>query len=58
MQCAQCASPRLMTIVVRLAPEEEHLFASCPGCEWKGWFKEGDPVPLDRVLNLASQRRF
>jgi hypothetical protein len=47
-----------MTIVVRLAPEEEHLFASCPGCEWKGWFKEGDPVPLQRVLNLASQRRF
>jgi hypothetical protein len=58
MQCAKCTSKRLMTIVVRLAPEEEHLFASCHGCEWRGWFKEGKAVPLERVLSLASQRRF
>jgi hypothetical protein len=58
LQCAQCTSRRLTTIVVRLAPEEEHLFASCHGCEWRGWFKEGSAVPLQRVLSLASERRF
>jgi hypothetical protein len=58
LKCAQCASRRLTTIVVRLAPEEEHLFASCHGCEWRGWFKEGSAVPLKHVLNLASERRF
>ncbi len=39
-------------------PEEDHTFASCQACEWKGWFKEGTDVPLGKVLALASERRF
>jgi hypothetical protein len=58
LKCAQCASRRLTTIVVKLAPDQEHLFASCHGCEWRGWFKEGSAVPLEQVLSLASERRF
>jgi hypothetical protein len=39
-------------------PDEDHTFASCQACEWKGWFKEGADVPLGKVLSLASERRF
>jgi len=53
-----CTSNRLTSIQIRLAPDEDHTFASCQACEWKGWFKEGADVPLGKVLSLASERRF
>ena len=46
MHCPACASTRLTSIQIRLAPDEDHTFASCQSCEWKGWFKEGADVPL------------
>jgi hypothetical protein len=58
MSCPACASTRLTAIQIRLAPDEDHTFASCQACEWKGWFKEGTDVPLGKVLSLASERRF
>jgi len=58
MRCPACTSNRLTSIRIRLAPEEDHTFASCQACEWKGWFKEGTDVPLGKVLALASERRF
>jgi hypothetical protein len=58
MSCPSCTSSRLTAIQIRLAPDEDHTFASCQACEWKGWFKEGAGVPLGRVLSLASERRF
>jgi hypothetical protein len=48
----------MTAIHIRLAPEEDHTFASCQACEWKGWFKKGADVPLGKVLSLASERRF
>jgi hypothetical protein len=58
MHCPKCSCRNLTSIRIRLAPEEERMFASCHGCEWKGWFKEDDAVPLQDVLSLAAQRRF
>ena len=58
MSCPSCTSSRLTAIQIRLAPDEDHTFASCQACEWKGWFKEGAGVPPGRVLSLASERRF
>jgi hypothetical protein len=58
MSCPSCTSSRLTAIHIRLAPEEDHTFASCQACEWKGWFKKGGAVPLGKVLSLASERRF
>jgi RNase P subunit RPR2 len=55
MHCPACTSTRLTSIQIRLAPDEDHTFASCQACEWKGRFKEGADVPLDKVL-LAGQR--
>jgi RNase P subunit RPR2 len=46
MSCPSCTSTRLTAIQIRLAPDEDHTFASCQACEWKGWFKEGADVPL------------
>jgi hypothetical protein len=58
MQCPKCTSENLTAITIRLAPGEEHVFASCHGCEWRGWFKEGSSVPLQDILLLAAERRF
>jgi RNase P subunit RPR2 len=58
MFCPKCVSDRLTAIHIRLAPDEDHTFASCQACEWKGWFKQGGAVPLGKVLALASERRF
>jgi hypothetical protein len=58
MRCPACTSSRLTAIQIRLAPDEDHTFASCQACEWKGWFMEGADVPLGKVLSLASERRF
>jgi DNA-directed RNA polymerase subunit M/transcription elongation factor TFIIS len=58
MSCPACGSTRLTAIQIRLAPDEDHTFASCRACEWNGWFKEGADVPLGKVLPLASERRF
>ncbi|HYY78182.1 MAG TPA: hypothetical protein VFD04_03230 [Actinomycetes bacterium] len=58
MSCPNCASERLTTIRILLAPEEEHVFTCCHDCEWKGWSKAGSAVPLGRVLALAAERRF
>jgi RNase P subunit RPR2 len=45
MTCPACASTRLTAIQIRLAPDEDHTFASCQACEWKGWFKGGHRRP-------------
>jgi hypothetical protein len=58
VSCPACASTRLTAIQIRLAPDEDHTFASCQAFEWNGWFKEGADVPLGKVLPLASERRF
>jgi hypothetical protein len=58
MHCPNCTSERLTAINIRLAPDEDHTFASCQACEWKGWSKQGGEVPLGKVLALASERRF
>jgi hypothetical protein len=58
MHRPNCTSDRLTAIHIRLAPDEDHTFASCQACEWKGWSKQGGEVPLGKVLALASERRF
>ena len=58
MHCPNCTSDRLTAIHIRLAPDEDHTFASCQTCGWKGRSKQGGEVPLGKVLALASQRRF
>jgi hypothetical protein len=56
--CPNCTADRLTAVHIRLAPDEDHTFASCQICEWKGWSKQGGEVPLGKVLALASERRL
>jgi hypothetical protein len=32
------------------------LFSSCNACEWKGWQREGETLPLSSVLGLVTKR--
>jgi hypothetical protein len=31
-------------------------FTSCSSCEWKGWEREGESLPLGHVLDLVANR--
>lgn len=31
-------------------------FTTCAVCEWKGWEREGETLPLGSVLAMASAR--
>ena len=35
---------------------EPVLFTSCNHCEWKGWQRQGETLPLSSVLGLVAQR--
>jgi hypothetical protein len=58
MTCPTCSSNRLTSIAIKLAPEEDHLFASCHACEWKAGSSTAAPCPLEHILSLTSERRF
>ena len=42
-----------MTMTVAGSPL---CFTSCPMCEWKGWEREGERIPLGSVLEMVSTR--
>ena len=42
-------------MTMTLAGETTH-FTSCPACEWKGWERDGQLVPLGSVLSLVATR--
>lgn len=53
--CPSCGSQE--TLRVRMTVSESPLcFTSCPVCEWKGWEREGEHLPLGSVLSIVSSR--
>jgi hypothetical protein len=53
--CPSCGSQE--TLRVRMTVGESPLcFTSCPQCEWKGWEREGENIPLGSVLSIVSSR--
>jgi formate dehydrogenase maturation protein FdhE len=53
--CPVCGSRDTfrLTMTVAGAPT---AFTSCTICEWKGWEREGERLPLGKVLALVSTR--
>ena len=53
--CPSCGSQETLrvTMIVGGSPL---AFTSCPVCEWKGWEREGENIPLGSVLSLVSSR--
>ncbi|HEX9235616.1 MAG TPA: hypothetical protein VF972_05005 [Actinomycetota bacterium] len=51
--CPSCGSQETLRVTMTLAGSPAS-FTSCPVCEWKGWEREGENLPLGAVLSLVS----
>ena len=56
MSCPKCAKHRLIAIGVTIG-EDRVKMHSCSNCGVRWWEREGRPVPLPKVLELASANR-
>jgi len=54
-RCPNCGSEETMRLSMTLAGSPV-LFTNCAVCEWRGWQREGEDLPLNSVLALASAR--
>ena len=48
MTCPACASNRLTAIQIRLAPDEDHTFASCQACSGRAGSRRAATSPWAR----------
>jgi hypothetical protein len=53
--CGACGSTETIQVKMTLAGAPT-TFTMCSKCEWKGWQREGEQLPLDSVLSLVSKR--
>jgi hypothetical protein len=53
--CPSCGAEALVQVNMVLAGVESS-FTSCSLCEWRGWERDGQHLPLASVLTLVSPR--
>ena len=53
--CPSCKSKETLSVTM-LVGGSSFSFTSCPVCEWKGWEREGQNIPLGSVLSVVSAR--
>jgi hypothetical protein len=53
MRCLHCRAALLVQIGVSLAGSRFTMH-SCPACENRWWERDGELVPLDRILATVS----
>ncbi len=53
--CPSCLSDELVGIAVNLAGRPTS-FRWCANCEWKGWERDGETLPLASVLGMVGGR--
>ncbi len=56
MSCPKCAEHHLINIDVTIG-EDKITMHSCSHCGARWWEREGSPVALQRVLELAAGNR-
>ncbi len=56
MKCPRCKTSRLMEIVTTVG-DQEVTMRSCSRCDSRWWDRDGEPVALPEVLELASKKR-
>ena len=56
MHCPNCDARDVIQIQQKLSGDTEVHFYSCHKCEEKWWDKDGEPVSLSEVLELARKQ--
>ena len=57
LSCAACGSSTVIQIDLTLPDGTGVEFYSCHQCENRWWDREGEPLPLTDVLELARKAR-
>lgn len=55
--CHACGSTALTQISMTMTDGALVDFTSCHSCEAKSYRSDGEDLPLDRVLSLATRRK-
>ncbi len=53
--CPSCGSAETLRVTIALG-DVPTSFTSCPNCEWKGWERDGEQLPLRSILALVATR--
>lgn len=57
LSCSSCGSSTVIQIDLMLPDGTQVDFYSCHDCENRWWDREGEPMPLPDVLELARKTR-
>jgi len=52
--CTSCGQQSVITIDMTLPDGSQVIFNSCHVCEAKCGDKEGEPIPVDGIIDLVS----
>lgn len=57
LTCSTCGADTVIQIELTLPDGTEVEFYSCHQCDTRWWNRDGEPLPLDVVLELARKPR-
>jgi transposase-like protein len=52
--CPECKAEDSIEITIDLSADRSVQFFQCRTCEAKWWERDGNPVPLEEVLDLTA----
>lgn len=57
LECPDCSSANVININLTMEDGEPVAFYSCHQCEHRWWDREGEPLDLPAVLELARREK-
>lgn len=55
LECPTCGSRNVIEITLTMETGEPVSFYSCHACDKRWWHKDGEPIELSNVLELAKR---
>jgi transposase-like protein len=55
LECPQCGSRNVININLTMEDGEPVSFYSCHACDKRWWNRDGEPIDLPNVLELAKR---
>lgn len=55
LMCTSCGQNSVIQIEMKLPDGTQVVFFSCHECEAKWWDKEGEEVPIEKIIDLVNE---